>query len=261
MARLSPRRTSALLTALVLACPIVAAQASGQSLTALSAASTQAAGELQSSGEHTGGASGVAPESSQPEVRELQARGFMKGRFLVGAVFTQGLTPDKDLGSAFTVTPFFRTTPRRQGWGPSFGLNWLRSDVYVPVNGQQVAVGTARLRPVMAGIGYSINRGRLVTNFSMVGGYAINDARIDRELPPGYSASLEVKDAWVMRPATSLTFALTRRLALVGSVGYVISNPKVVINVTDPGGRAQSYSDNFMSHYVSVSMGAAFSIF
>lgn len=241
---------------MALLCPHAA---SAQSLSTLSAASLSAAGALQSP---QAGATTPDPQATLPEATELKPKGFMKGRFLVGANFSQRLTPDTDLGSAFKFSPFFRTTPRRNGWGPSFGLNWMSTDIYVPVNGQKVAVGTAKLRPVMVGIGYSFNRGgRLVTNLSMVGGYAINDARLDRALPAGYSADLEVKDAWVMRPQVGLTYAVTRRFALVGSMGYVVTNPTISLHVTAPDGSRQSFSDTLMTHYFSVSTGAAFSIF
>jgi len=187
--------------------------------------------------------------------------GPLKGRFLVGATTSISVTPDVDLGSSWRVSPFIRNTPRRSGWGPSFGLNWFTGDVRVAVDGTKVTLGEVKVRPVMAGVSYAIIRGRAITNLSLVGGYAFNRARVTYALPEGTSASMHIGNAWVVRPNVGLTFALRPRLALVGGVGYVFSKPSITIDIDKAGQPRQTVGGRYRSDYFAATAGLAFSIF
>lgn len=187
---------------------------------------------------------------------------FLKGRFLIGANVGRALTPAGDLGSgAWRVMPFFRFTPRHGGWGPSFGFTGLRTDLMAPVDGRSIPVGTVRIRPVMGGIGYSIRRGPTITSFSMVGGYAFSSARVDHPLPVGTTIDVHMKNAWVVRPHVGVTVAATRRFAIVGSLGYVMTNPTITVSIRQDGQLPRTVSGSYRSHYLSFNVGAGFSIF
>jgi hypothetical protein len=186
---------------------------------------------------------------------------FLKGRFLIGVNMTRGLTPDRDLRSQWHLSPVIRNTPRRTGWGPSFGLSGYRGDIDVPIDGRRMTIGEVKIHPIMAGISYSIGGGRLRTSFGVVGGYAFSSARITAALPSGTTASIDVSDAWVVRPNIGLTYALRRRLALIGSVGYVYTNPRIAVNVGQQGQAPGRVSGSFRSDYVNISVGTAISIF
>jgi hypothetical protein len=204
----------------------------------------------------------VAPTSTYPAAGGAERAGpFLKGRFLIGANLTHSLTPDEDLGSHWGVSPVIRNTPRRLGWGPSFGLSGYAGDIVAPVNGQKTTIGEIKIRPLMGGISYSIGEGPLRTSFSLVGGYAFTSATVTTALPSGTSASIDITDAWVVRPNVGLTYALTRRLALIGSVGYVYTNPTIAITVNQQGQAPRRFSGTFRSDYVSITVGTAVSIF
>ena len=192
---------------------------------------------------------------------EVGQRPFLKGRFLVGVNVTHGLTPEDDVGSRWSISPFFRNTPRRVGWGPSFGLNWFTGDIAVSIDGRKTTVGEVKVRPVMAGVGYTIGSGRARTTVSLVGGYAFADATVTAALPAGTTASIDIDDSWVVRPNVGVTFALTRRLALVGSIGYIYTNPTVTVSVTQLGRAATNVSGTYRSDYVNITVGTAVSIF
>ena len=192
---------------------------------------------------------------------EVGQRPFLKGRFLVGVNVTHGLTPEDDVGSRWSISPFFRNTPRRVGWGPSFGLNWFTGDIAVSIDGRKTTVGEVKVRPVMAGVGYTIGSGRARTTVSLVGGYAFADATVTAALPAGTTASIDIDDSWVVRPNVGVTVALTRRLALVGSIGYIYTNPTVTVNVTQLGRAATNVSGTYRSDYVNITVGTAVSIF
>jgi len=199
----------------------------------------------------------VFPAAVSPE----RPPGPLKGRFLVGATTSVSVTPDVDLGSSWKVSPFIRNTPRRSGWGPSFGLNWFTGDVRVAVDGTKVTLGEVKVRPVMGGVSYAVIRGRAITSLSLVGGYAFNRATVTYALPEGTSASMHIGNAWVVRPNVGLTFALRPRLALVGGVGYVFSKPSITIDIDRAGQPRETISGRYRSDYLAATAGLAFSIF
>ena len=192
--------------------------------------------------------------------REIPA-GPLKGRFLIGATTSGAVTPNVDLGSSWKISPFIRNTPRRAGWGPSFGLNWYTGDIRVDVDGTKVTLGEVKVRPVMGGVSYAIIKGRTITNLSLVGGYAFNRARVTYALPEGTTASMRIGNAWVARPNVGLTVALRPRLALIGSAGYVFSKPSLTIDIDRAGQPRQTVSGRYHSDYFAATFGLAFSIF
>jgi hypothetical protein len=199
--------------------------------------------------------------SLQLPAGEAGRTSFLKGRFLVGVNLTHGLTPEDYVGSRWSVSPFFRNTPRRVGWGPSFGLNWFTGDIDVQVDGVRTAIGEVKVRPLMAGIGYTLDGGRARTTVSLVGGYAFTRARVTAALPEGTTATISITDSWVVRPNVGVTVALTKRLALVGSIGYIYTNPTITVDVTRLGRAAGSASGAYRADYVNITVGTAVSIF
>lgn len=196
-----------------------------------------------------------------PRASSERKAGPLKGRFLVGATTSISATPNVDLGSSWRISPFIRNTPRRAGWGPSFGLNWFTGDVRVDVDGTKVTLGEVKVRPVMGGVSYAIMKGRTITNLSLIGGYAFNRARVTYALPEGTTASMRIGNAWVVRPNVVLTVALRPRLALIGSAGYVFSKPSLTIDIDRAGQPRQTVSGRYHNDYFAATAGLAFSIF
>lgn len=196
-----------------------------------------------------------------PPAAAPPTRPFLDGRFMVGVSGSYVLTPDSDLGQRWSLSPVFRNTRRRHGWSPSIGLNWYRGDIAVPVNGQQTVVGEIKFRPVMVGIGYSIGRGPTRTTIGVVGGYAFNSAAVTRDLPAGTTATISVTNAWVVRPSVTLTYALTRRLAVISSVGYIYMDPTIRVAVGSGGQQVSRVLGSYRSDYIHFTLGTAFSIF
>jgi hypothetical protein len=140
-------------------------------------------------------------------------------------------------------------------------LSWTETDLRLPVDGRPTTVGTVKVRPVMGGIGYSIIRGRTRTSIGAVVGYTFNKTELTVPLPPGTSASVDIDDNWAFSPKVDVTVAATRRIALVGGVGYVFSNPNVKVNVVQNGVTTYSSSDHVRADSFVVRVGAAVSIF
>jgi hypothetical protein len=196
-----------------------------------------------------------------PESGKDASPWYLKGRFLVGATWGSVATIDKNLGTQHRVAPFFRWNSRRRGWGPSFGFSFATTDLRVPVDGKATEIGSVKIRPVMAGIGYSIVKGRIRTTFGVVGGYSFNEATVNRVLPDGVGVDVAIENAWVTMPKVDLVFAATRRLALIASVGYTLANPDVSVIVTQNGQQTFRAGDHVRVDSFSVRVGAAVSLF
>ena len=205
----------------------------------------------------------VSAPPAPPPATEAKSESdwYLKGRFLVGASWGSVATFDGDLGTQYKVSPFFRWNSRRSGWGPSFGLSWYEADLRLPVDGKSETLGPVKVRPVMAGVGYSIIKGRTRTSLGLVAGYAFNKATVDRQLPPGYTATVELDSTWSAGPKADVMFAATRRIALIASVAYVFSNPDVTVTLFKDGQPVLTASDHLRGDSFSVRVGAAVSLF
>jgi len=199
----------------------------------------------------------AVPETT-PAVAAVEADPRLPGRFLIGANVTHVFTPDGDIGEAIKAGGFFSFRPKA-GWGPAFGLSWFRSGIRVPVNGSSQNIGTLRVRPIMAGIGYTWVRGHTSVRLKAVGGYAFTSARLD-EVVPGLDLTLKVDEAWVAQPSLDVMFGVARRLALVGSLKYTVARPVLRLTASDGDDEATA-SRRLRGDYLGLSVGVAVSIF
>lgn len=200
------------------------------------------------------------PDKNAKEVEESGSR-YLKGRFLIGATWGPSWTVDENLGNVQKLSPFIRWNSKGSGWGPAFGLSWMSSELRATVGGQSTPIGTLKLRPLMVGVGYSKQTARARITAGIAAGYTFNDAAIDTSLPPGVTATMEVTDTWAVGPRAGITFAVTRRLGLVGSVGYVYSNPDVTVRVSRDGQQVFEATDHVRADVFSVRVGLAVSLF
>jgi hypothetical protein len=198
----------------------------------------------------------AVPEPVPATAAEVDAR--LPGRFLIGANVTNVFTPNGDVGDVLKFGGFFSFRPKA-GWGPAFGLSWFRSGIRVPVDGFSQTIGTLRVRPIMAGIGYTWVRGHTSVRLKAVGGYAFTSAKLD-EVVPGVDLKLEVDQAWVAQPSLDVMFGVARRLALVGSLKYTVARPMLRLAASD-GVSETSASRRLRGDYLGLSVGVAISVF
>ena len=151
----------------------------------------------------------VSPAAAQTE-----------GRVSVG-LSAGVIRPTDGSGTSAVLSPVVRLNPG-DGWGLAGGVTWFDSDL---VSGSDEEVASRiRIRPVMAGVSYTLRHDRLATSISMLAGYSFNSAR---DLRPGYTVDIE--DSFAVRPGVSLTYTLARRVALIGFGGYLITRPDVTV--------------------------------
>ena len=177
-----------------------------------------------------------------------------EGRVGVGASVTFNHTTDDALDSAVSFGPLVRLNPRR-GWGPAGALNWYRADLQNP-DGGDADFATLRIRPLMAGVSYTIGSGDVLTSFSIVAGPSFNCAEFDDDFTPGVSI-IDAENSFAVRPGVGVTWTIAPRAAIVGFAGYMINRPDVFYQ--DAAGR--QFQDRWKADSIVLSIGAVYSIF
>jgi hypothetical protein len=178
-----------------------------------------------------------------------------EGRVGVGASVTVNNTTDDDVDSAVSVGPLIRLNPRK-GWGPAGALNWYRADLQSPAGGDQ-QFAELRVRPLMAGVSYTIGSGAVLTSFSIVAGPSFNRVEFDEDVVRIPEASIDVENSFAVRPGVGVTWTVRPRVAIVGFGGYMINRPDITYN----NGTGNVFTDEWNADSVVLSVGAVYSIF
>ena len=139
----------------------------------------------------------------------------------IGLSVRQPNPVDRDLESSFSVGPLIRLGSGR-GLGLGIGFGWFTADLSTG----RTPAGHMHIRPVMAGLSYTVGGERVSTSWSVVGGRAFNSlsAHGDSEGPVW---ALEVRDSFAWRPGMGVWFEASRRIAFNVSAQYLVTRPRV----------------------------------
>ena len=129
-------------------------------------------------------------------------------------------------GTRWQISPVVRLGNRR-GLGPAIAFDWYSAE---PRATERIAgdVGRVRVRPIMAGVRYTVPMGRWSLAPSMVGGVAINGLEV-AEAGDVERLSVGVANSVAWRAAVSLWYEASRRTALHASVGRVFTRPRFTV--------------------------------
>ena len=123
------------------------------------------------------------------------------------------------------------------GFGFHWGLNWYVTDIDRSVAGQIVELGELRLRPFMAGYGYTHHVGKFAITGALLGGFAFTSMTLTPVAADVYRDGLGARTisgdagaAWVARPEVSMWYDLSRKVGLHASMGYMIAHPEVTVS-------------------------------
>ncbi len=113
------------------------------------------------------------------------------------------------------------------GFAPVVAFEWFDAQAVVTAD-TRLDAGRMRVRPFMAGVGYTIPVGRLAISSSLVGGYAFNSLRLPDE---GDAAGLPigVDNSFVWRPGVSLWLDAGHRTLVHASLGRALTSPGVTV--------------------------------
>lgn len=142
----------------------------------------------------------------------------------LGVSGAAGFTPDDSLGRGIAVGPLIRLRPR-SGLGPTLGFSWTRTSLDVSPDGRP-GLADVIVRPVMGGVEYGVERGRLSYGVSLVGGYAFNTLRTD-DTQAGPGRAIGIDNSLAARAGVGMWYDLTPRVGLNVFLGYRVTRPRV----------------------------------
>ena len=178
-----------------------------------------------------------------------------EGRVSVGGSITINAATDDDVQSTIGVGPLVRLNPRK-GWGPAGAFNWFRADLKDPAGGDD-PFGRLRVRPLMAGVAYTVGNETVLTSFSVVAGPSFNKADFDDDFSRAAGASIDAENSFAVRPGVGITWTVAPRVAIIGFGGYLVNRP----DVTYRDSTGSEFKDRWKADSVVLSVGAVYSIF
>ena len=155
---------------------------------------------------------------------------------------------DDDVSSGRSVGASVGLSPGlSNGWKYPVSLSWYHENLRSP-NGVQFA--DLRSIAILGGIGYGWHFGQLSTGIALQTGYSFNKGRFDGDLvsafPGAENVSLDVGNAFLVRPRLHAEYYLTHKFTLRASAEYVWMKPD--ITVTTPSSRYDGVWDASSFH-------------
>jgi hypothetical protein len=186
-----------------------------------------------------------------------------EGSFSLGADAGLKMAPGPAAAPGLDIGLLWRFGHPKNGWGWAWGFHWYGTDIERSVGGIPVDFGHLRIRPILAGYGYTRVVGRAAVTGKLLGGFAFTsialsplaaDAYIDRL--GARSVQADSGMAWVARPAVDMWYDLNRKFGLHFSVGYTIARPNVTLNSSLGEDKRRVRADVF-----TLKAGLAYSVF
>ena len=158
-----------------------------------------------------------ATNASAQMVANMARRAGIGGS--VGGIFP--FDDDVTVGAAFGINAGLAPAP---GFGPTLGFGWYRGDLTLSGVSGSAEVGDLRVRPLMAGVGYTWVRGRLATGVSINLGISFNSIRLNDQyrgfFGPGTEVRVDSSNSFAARPQLRFEYSVARKVGIYTSLGY-----------------------------------------
>jgi len=170
----------------------------------------------------------------------------------VGGSIAWQASRDRTLADTLAIGPIVRIGGG-QGLGLAIGFGWFGAELRASASDEPI--GRIRVRPIMAGVRYTMRTLATSTSVSFVAGPALNGMSSADRLGGGELA-VDAANSFAWRPGLSTWFDLSSRVALNLSAGYVITRPR--LTVIDDG---QVVRRRLVADTLIVRAGVAYKIF
>ena len=158
----------------------------------------------------------------------------------VGGIFP--IDDDVNAGRAFGVS--FGLAPEA-GFGPTIGFGWYDADLTLSGVSGNTEVGDLRVRPLMAGVGYTWVKDRVAVGVSFNAGISFNSIRLNDQyrtfFGPGTEVRVDASNSFAARPQLRVEYAVARKVGVYSSAGYFFTEFDNVIET--PAGRFENEWD------------------
>jgi hypothetical protein len=177
-------------------------------------------------------------------------------RIMVGATLNSLNPFDADVGTDTGPGLLLRGVPR-SGFGLVVDLSGFELDLLRSAD--QRRLGGLTLRAPMAGVGYTVERGRLATTLHAALGWSFNKVETDLKVIERDGAQFEVENRPLLRTGVTLTWSAGSRVALVSSVGVLFVDPKLTLTFKD--GSVRSETGTWRTNGLVWEVGVAYKVF
>lgn len=168
----------------------------------------------------------------------------MAGRVGIGGSVGGFLPFDDDVDTGAVLGVNAGLAPAH-GFGPTLGFGWYQGDLTLSGAAGDREVGRLRVRPLMAGVGYTWVRGRVATGVSVNAGISFNSVRLnDRHrtaFGPGTEVRIDVSNSFAVRPQLRVEYTVARKVGVFSTAGYFFTEFDNVIDT--PIGRFEDEWD------------------
>lgn len=159
----------------------------------------------------------TAANASAQGLPNIVKRAGVGGSFGGIFPFDDDVTAGKAYGFNFGLAP-------EPGLGFTIGFGWYTGDLtFSGVSGDR-EVGDLRVRPVMAGVGYTWVKGRLATGVSINAGVSFNSIKLNDQyrsfFGPGTEVRVDASNSFATRPQLRVEYAVAKKVGVFSSAGY-----------------------------------------
>jgi hypothetical protein len=176
--------------------------------------------------------------ASAQGIANLAKRAGVGGSFGGIFPFDDDVTVGRAYGFNFGLAP-------QQGLGFTLGFGWYTGDLTLSGVSGNREVGDLRIRPFMAGVGYTWMKGRVAIGASINAGVSFNSIHLSDQyrsfFGPGTEVRVDASNSFAARPQLRVEYELARKVGLFSSAGYFFTEFDNVIET--PIGRFENEWD------------------
>ena len=180
----------------------------------------------------------IATNASAQMIVNTAKRAGIGGSF--GGIFP--FDDDVAVGKAYGVNFGLAPAP---GFGPTIGFGWYTGDLTLSGITGNAEVGDLRVRPLMAGVGYTWVRGKLATGVSINAGVSFNSIKLNDQyrtfFGPGTEVRVDASNSFAARPQLRFEYAVAKKVGVYTSLGYFFTKFNNVVET--PIGRFENEWD------------------
>jgi len=180
----------------------------------------------------------TAANASAQGLPNIVKRAGVGGSFGGIFPFDDDVTAGKDYAFNFVLAP-------EPGLGFTLGFGWYSADLTVSRISGDREVGDLRIRPVMAGVGYTWVKGKVATGVSINAGISFNSIDLNDQyrsfFGPGTEVRVDASNSFAVRPQLRVEYAVARKVGVFSSAGYFFTEFDNVIET--PIGRFENEWD------------------
>lgn len=191
------------------------------------------------------------------------ARAQSEGSFALGGEVTTKMAGDREVRGHMGPTLLWRFGHGKPGWGFHYGLNWFATDLERSIGGESVEFGELKIRPFMAGYGYTYKVGRASITAAALAGYAFGSIEMEPVATDAYrdrlgarTISAEASNTFTAKPEIAVWYDINKKIGFRVNSGYIIARPHVTVHSSLGEDRRSVRADQFV-----LKAGMVYSIF